>query len=85
MSVLRVSCADKLHDARAIVADLRVVGDGLWDRFSAGKSGSLWYYRSLLEVFAAVVTEDLTIDSPLRRLVEELRRAVEQMERLAQG
>lgn len=50
-SVLLVSCADKLHNARAILADYRVIGDVLWDRFNGGKAGSLWYYRSLAEVF----------------------------------
>jgi len=50
-AVLLVSCADKLHNARAIVADLRVMGDALFDRFSGKRDGTLWYYRSLAEVF----------------------------------
>jgi hypothetical protein len=33
-SALRVSAADKLHNARAIVADLRRVGPAVWDRFN---------------------------------------------------
>ena len=37
-----VSCADKLHNARAIVSDLRVLGDALFDRFGGGKQGTLW-------------------------------------------
>ncbi len=31
-----VSAADKLHNARSILADLRAVGDELWDRFTGG-------------------------------------------------
>ena len=50
-SVLLVSCADKLHNARAILSDYRVIGEDLWGRFNGGKGGSLWYYRSLADVF----------------------------------
>ena len=51
--VLRVSLADKLHNARAILYDLRTVGDSLWARFTAASPGDqLWYYRSLADVFA---------------------------------
>ena len=31
---LLVSCADKLHNARAILQDCRAVGDSVWDRFT---------------------------------------------------
>lgn len=34
---LRVSLADKLHNARAILLDFRSVGDDLWSRFNARK------------------------------------------------
>jgi hypothetical protein len=27
------------------------VGDRIWDRFNAGKEGTLWYYQSLAEEF----------------------------------
>lgn len=47
----RVSLADKLHNARTIVLDRARVGEAIWDRFSAGKAGSLWYYRALAEAF----------------------------------
>ena len=33
---LVVSAADKLHNARCIVADYRRLGDGLWERFNSG-------------------------------------------------
>ena len=72
--VLLVSCADKLHNARAIVADLRVMGDALFDRFSGGRDGTLWYYRSLAEVFGR--------RGPAH-LAAELRRTVETMKSLA--
>src|SRR5450756_2232313 len=42
-SILLVSAADKLHNARAIVADLRTIGDTIWNRFNAPKEDVLWY------------------------------------------
>lgn len=50
--VLLVSGADKLHNARAIVADLQQVGPAVFQRFKAGRDGTLWYYQSLAQVFA---------------------------------
>lgn len=46
-----VSLADKTHNASAIVADLATQGDAVWARFTGGRDGSLWYYRSLVTVF----------------------------------
>lgn len=68
-SIRLVSNSDKLHNARSILSDLRVHGPALWDRFTAPKAGTLWYYRSLVSVFAghgrtALVNElDLTVTS----------------------
>jgi (p)ppGpp synthase/HD superfamily hydrolase len=50
---LAVSLADKTHNAGAIVADLASVGDAVWDRFTGGRDGSIWYYRSLVTAFRA--------------------------------
>lgn len=69
-----VSCADKLHNARAIVSDLRVAGEALWDRFNGGKDGTLWYYRTLATAFSRL--------GP-KQLAEELDRTVQEMERLS--
>jgi (p)ppGpp synthase/HD superfamily hydrolase len=49
--VLLVSCADKLHNARAILSDLRTDGPTVFNRFKAGQEGTLWYYEALAEVF----------------------------------
>ena len=73
-AVRLVSCADKLHNARAIVSDIRFMGDTLFNRFNGGKSGTLWYYRALANTFLKL--------GPVR-LAQELERTVEQMERLA--
>jgi (p)ppGpp synthase/HD superfamily hydrolase len=46
-----VSACDKLHNARAIVADL-MAGEAVFERFKAGRVGTLWYYGALHAVFA---------------------------------
>ena len=51
--VVIVTIADKLHNARAIVADLQVEGMGTLTRFNTTDPADLlWYYRSMLEVLA---------------------------------
>jgi (p)ppGpp synthase/HD superfamily hydrolase len=49
----RVSLADKVANARAILFDFRIVGDELWGRFNAGREGQLCYYRALADAFLA--------------------------------
>jgi (p)ppGpp synthase/HD superfamily hydrolase len=39
-----VVLADKVHNARKIVDDLRVSGPATLDRFNGGRDGTLWYY-----------------------------------------
>jgi GTP pyrophosphokinase len=52
-SVRLVSVADKLHNARATLRDYQVLGEELWGRFTGGKDGTLWYFRSLVVVFSS--------------------------------
>ena len=73
-SVLLVSNSDKLHNARSILSDLRVHSEALWARFTALKEETLWYYRSLVQVFAS------RRPSPL---ADELARVVGEVEGLA--
>src|SRR5437016_5359625 len=42
-----VSAADKLHNTRAILADLRRHGSEVFERFSGKKDGTIWYYGAL--------------------------------------
>jgi len=69
-----VSAADKLHNARAILADYRVVGEGLWERFNASREETLWYYRELVTAFKEGGTTPLIEE--LERVVNELVRMV---------
>jgi hypothetical protein len=49
--VLRVSAADKLHNARAILEDYRRYGDRLWERFATRSAADqLWYYAELAKI-----------------------------------
>src|SRR5205809_1923577 len=70
-----VSAADKLHNGRAILHNLRDEGDKLWSRFNGGKEGTLWYYRSLVSAF---------LEYGRTELVEELDRVVTEIENLAE-
>jgi len=74
-SISLVSAADKLHNARAILADYRRLGEALWDRFTGGKGGTLWYYRSLVGVYRQAGSNTA--------LVDELDRVVAKVEQLA--
>jgi GTP pyrophosphokinase len=74
-AVLLVSASDKLHNARAIVEDLRAIGSRLWERFNP-EADSIWYYRALVDAYR-------TNPASAARLVDELDRTVGEMERLA--
>jgi (p)ppGpp synthase/HD superfamily hydrolase len=73
-SVLRVSLADKLFSARAILRVYHVVGDELWNRFHSGRDGQLWYYRQLADRFETLLPGRMA--SELSTVVDELEGAV---------
>ncbi len=70
LDAVLVSCADKLHNARAILNDLRTLGDELWGRFTGGKEGTLWYYQSLVDAFDDTLGNSLSEE--LKRTVNEI-------------
>jgi (p)ppGpp synthase/HD superfamily hydrolase len=71
-SSLRVSAADKVHNAYAILRDLRNVGEQVWERFNASADDILAYYQSLVRAYR---------DAGGGRLVDELDRIVRAIER----
>ena len=71
-SVRLVSSADKLHNARTVLADYRVLGEDLWTRFNGKREGTLWYYRA--------IADTLRGGGPI---CEELDRVVTELERLS--
>lgn len=68
--VQRVALADKIHNARSIVADLEQEGEKVWQKFKGGKEGTLWYYRSFLEIYQQQGSNYLTQE--LARLIAQL-------------
>jgi len=42
-----ISCADKLHNSRSLVRDVRLHGPSTLSRFRGGLQGTLWYYHSV--------------------------------------
>lgn len=69
-SVLLVSSADKLYNARTILSDHRQVGDEVFRRFTAPKERTLWYYRGLVTAYRAAA--NFTVRPGTPRLVAEL-------------
>lgn len=76
-AVRLVSACDKLHNARSLAKDYRACGESLWDRFSGGRDGTLWYYRAIVQALRC--SDDGSL------LIEELDRAVTELEALADG
>lgn len=74
-AVRLVSAADKLHNARDVLAAYRALGEAVWGRFKGGRDGTLWYYRALVAVYRQTDTTPALIDE-LDRVVSELERLV---------
>jgi (p)ppGpp synthase/HD superfamily hydrolase len=73
-AVKLVSAADKVHNARSILADYRQGGEAVWNRFNGGKEGTLWYYRAALEALR---------EGAPPALLKDLERVLDEIERLA--
>lgn len=73
VSVRLVSACDKLDNARSILTGYRRLGQSLWDRFSGGRDGVAWYYRSVVEALKQAGTDPL---------VDELELAVSEIDRI---
>lgn len=69
---LRVSAADKVHNAYAILRDLRNSGDSVWQRFNAPPDDVVAYYEGLVRAFR---------QAGGGKLVEELERIVKGIQR----
>lgn len=69
-----VSIADKLHNCRCTVLNLREDGPSTWDRFNATREDTLWFYRTFVERAKTLFPHPI---------VRELERAVTELEALA--
>jgi len=70
-----VSAADKLNNVRSILSDYRAVGESVWSRFNGGREGTLWYYRTLRDIF---------LQHKRNRITRDLELAVMELESLAE-
>lgn len=72
--MLLVSLADKIHNARSILRDLRKseIGRAVWHRFKRGRDDQIWYYQALAEVYCRRLPG---------QLAQELREIVQLIER----
>lgn len=70
-----ISAADKLHNVRSILRDHHDIGDAVFDRFSAKKHETLWYFRAVCEALGA---------NWRHAVLDELRDAVADLHRVAQ-
>ena len=78
---LRVSLADKLHNARSILIDYRTHGDAVWARFKQGQGlATRVYYRELALAFEREQHRMGPFAAPA---VAELRRTVDAITALA--
>lgn len=68
-----VSCADKLHNLKSILADHEVLGDELWSRFNAGKEQQQWWYSAVHEVTSRRLPE-VGLNEEFGELVRVLQR-----------
>jgi len=72
-SVRFVSAADKLHNARAILADYREHGDEVFSRFKKSKDETVWYYRRLANTYTELLPGQLSKE--LDRVVTKLEKS----------
>ena len=73
-AVRLVAAADKLHNARSVLADYREHGEAIWAHFRGGRAGTLWFYRAMADTLGGAGSTPL---------VDELDRTVSELERLA--
>lgn len=82
-AALRVSLADKLHNARSILTDYRTHGDAVWARFKQGQGiATRIYYR---ELAAAFEREAPRLGDAAAPYVRELRLTVNAITALAES
>lgn len=68
-----ICCADKIHNARSLLRDRRVLGDALFERFHATKEQTFWYYDEVVNALGEGWSHPLLEE--LRGHVEELVRS----------
>jgi (p)ppGpp synthase/HD superfamily hydrolase len=67
-----IMLADKVYNARSILADHARVGSEIWNRFNVPRERTMWYYGMLLQVFERELSPVLydTLSECVRRMQE---------------
>lgn len=71
-----VSLADKLHNARSILREIKKDGIGILRKFNGGKTGTLWYYTQLVEIYQRF-EQNFLVDE-LAQTVDQIKIIVEE-------
>ncbi len=67
-----ISAADKLHNSSSIVRDHHAIGEAIFERFSASKEQTLWYYRAVIAALRDQWTHPIvgTLEDMVRQMHE---------------
>ncbi|MFN8594475.1 MAG: HD domain-containing protein [Thermomicrobiales bacterium] len=76
-SVRLIAAADKLHNARSVRNDYRARGESVWNTFTGGRDGTLWFYPAVLDALQSAATPH---EARLNALLEELAVVVNDLE-----
>ena len=74
---LLVSLCDKYHNANCILSDYQKVGEEIWDRFTASKQETFWYYESLYKEFKKYLKNHLELIKAYKNAVDEMKRIIQ--------
>lgn len=74
---LLVSLCDKYHNANCILSDYQKVGEEIWDRFTASKQETFWYYESLYKEFKKYLKNHLELIKAYKSTVDEMKRIIQ--------
>ncbi|WP_448564835.1 HD domain-containing protein [Trichothermofontia sp.] len=70
LSVLLVSLADKLDNARSLITDLALQGTHIWQAFKGGREQTLWFYQELLTIYRQRLSSPYVTE--LEKLIHQL-------------
>src|SRR5690606_29963050 len=78
-----IVAADKLHNMRTLIRDLRMHGPDVWQRFTKGEEGTLWYHREMLTALEAAWEHPILVE--LRDALKELEETAVELIRRCQS
>lgn len=78
LPVRRLVLCDKIDNLRSLLAEYRVFGEKVWEKFRGGREGTMWYFREILRVL-----EESSGDDRFAAGLQEYRLLVDELVRLA--